>query len=59
MGLKKFYTLLIDELKTHYNFIKKHSTLQSRTLAQASAIEVDGKTDGKPSFKTPVSTEKI
>ena len=43
MSLKKFDTPLIDGLKTHYNFTKKHSALQDRTSAQASAIKVDGK----------------
>ena len=43
-GLKRFDTSLIDVLKAYYNFTKKHSTLQGRTPAQISLIEVDGKT---------------
>ena len=31
-GLKRFDTPLIDELKTYYNFTKKHSSLKDKTL---------------------------
>ena len=46
-GLKKFDTPLIDGMKTYYNFTKKHGSLQGRTPAQASLIEVDGKNKWK------------
>ena len=32
MSLKKFDTPLIVELKTYYNFTKKHSSLKDKTL---------------------------
>ena len=42
-GLKKFDTPLIDDMKTYYNYTKKHSALQGRTSAEEPLIEIDGK----------------
>ena len=42
-----------------YKALKKHSALQSRTPAQASLIEVDGKNRWKLSFRTSHFTGKI
>ncbi len=53
-GLKKMDTAILDGMRVYYNFTKKHDTLKGRTAAaQASMIEIDGKINGKLSFKTP------
>lgn len=41
-GLKKTNTPLIDGMRTHYNFTKKHISLNGKTPAEASNILVDG-----------------
>ena len=41
-GLKNFYTPLIGGLKTYYNYTKIHGSLNGKTPAEASLIEVDG-----------------
>ena len=42
-GLKKMDTAILDGMRAHYNYTKKHVALKSKTSAQTSLIEVDGK----------------
>ena len=47
-GLKRMDTsIIIDGMKSYYNFTKKHSALEGKTQAEASLIEVDGKNKWK------------
>ena len=36
-------TAVLDGMRVHYNFTKKHSGIDGATPAEASLIEVDGK----------------
>ena len=40
-SLKKIDTLILDGMRVYYNFTKKHESLNGKTPAQASMIEVD------------------
>ena len=46
-GLKKMDTGIPDSMRVYYSFTKKHEALNSKTPAQASMIEVDGKNKWK------------
>ena len=46
-GLKKIDTGIPDSMRVYYSFTKKHEALNSKTPAQASMIEVDGKNKWK------------
>ncbi len=46
-GLKKMDTAILDGMRVYYNYTKKHGSLKSKTPAQASLIEVDGKNKWK------------
>lgn len=42
-SVKKMNTSVLDDMRVYYNFFtKKHGSLQGKTLAQISKIEVDG-----------------
>ena len=42
-GLKKIDTSILDGMKMHYNFTKKHGALKGKTPSEETMIKVDGK----------------